>query len=93
MVIIAEENGLSDKQHGLRKNRICTDAANIKLLVFECTGVNKSIIWEGSYNCKACFDRAERSQSDILVQKESIVANLLLARDLCVEKVQRHVET
>ena len=35
MVIIAEENGLSDKQHGLRKNRTCTDMAMIKLLTFE----------------------------------------------------------
>ena len=26
MMIIAEENGLSDEQHDLRKNRTCTDS-------------------------------------------------------------------
>ena len=36
MMIIAEENGLFDEQHGLRKKRTCTDAAMIKLLTFEC---------------------------------------------------------
>ena len=93
MMIIAEENGLSDKQHGLRKNQRCTDAAMIKLITFKCTRAKNSTIGEVSYDCKACFDRVECLQLNILAQKQNIDANLLLARDLCVEKLQRHVKT
>ena len=52
MMIIAEENGLSDEQHGLRKNRTCTDVAMIKLLTFECARTKKNTIGEVSYDCK-----------------------------------------
>ena len=69
MIIIVEENGLSDEQHGLRKNRTCTDAAMIKLLTFECTRAKKSTIGEVSHDCKACFNRIEHLQSNRLVQK------------------------
>ena len=55
MMTIAEENGLSDEQHGLRKNRTCMDVAMIKLLTFECARAKKSTIEEVSYDCKACF--------------------------------------
>ena len=61
MMIIAEENGLSDEQHGLRKNRTCTDTTMIKLLIFECARAKKNTIGEVSYDCKACFDRVEHS--------------------------------
>ena len=56
----------------------------IKLLTFECAQAKKSTIREVTYDCKACFDRVERLQSTILVQKQNIDANLLLAGDLCV---------
>ena len=92
-MIVAEENGLSDEQHGLRKNRTCTDAAMTKLLTFECARAKKSTIGEVSYDCKACFDRVERSQSNIFAQKQNFDGNLLLARDLCVERLRRHVKT
>ena len=93
MMIIAEENGLSDEQHNLRKNRTNTNVVMIKLLTFECTQAKKSTIGEVSYDYKAYFDRVERSQSNILAQKQDIDANLLLARDFYVERLQRHVNT
>ena len=93
MMIIAEENGLSDEQHGLRKNQTCTDVAMIKLLTFECARGKKSTIGEVSYDCKVCFDRVERSQSNILAQKQNMDVNMLIARDLYVERLQRHVKT
>ena len=65
----------------------------IKLLTFECARAKKSTIGEVSYDCKACVDRVERSQSNILVQKQNIDANLLLARDLCVGRLRRHIKT
>ena len=65
----------------------------IKLLTFKCARAKKSIIGDASYDCKACFDRVERSQSNILAQKQNMDANSLLARDLCMEKLQRHVRT
>jgi hypothetical protein len=77
----------------LRKNRTCTDVAMIKLLTFECARAKKSTIGEVSYDCKACFDRVLISQSNILAQKQNMDANFLLARDLCVERLQRHVKT
>ena len=52
-MIIAEENGLSDEQHNLRKNRTYTDAVMIKLLTFECAQAKKSTIGEVSYDYKA----------------------------------------
>ena len=48
MMIIVEENGLLDKQHGLRKNQTCTDTAMIKLLTFECAREKKSTIGESA---------------------------------------------
>ena len=93
MMIIAKENGLSDEQHGLRKNRTCTDVAMIKLLTFECARAKKITIGEISHDCNACFDRVERSQSNIFTQKQNMGANLLIMRDLCVERLQRHVKT
>ena len=87
IMIITEENGLSGEQHGLRKNRTCIDATMIKLLTFECAKAKKSTIGEVSYDCKACFDRVECLQSNILAQKQNMDADLLLARDLCEEKL------
>ena len=69
MMIIAEENGLSI-HHGLRKNQTCTDAAMIKLLSFECTWAKNRTLGEVSYNCKTCFDRVKRSQSNICTETE-----------------------
>ena len=77
----------------MRKNRTCTDVAMIKLLTFECSRAKKSTIGEVSYDCKACFDRVLRSQSNILAQKQNMDAIFLPARDLCVERLQRHVKT
>ena len=93
MMIIAEDNGLSDGHHGSRKNQTRTDAAMIKLLTFECARAKKSTIWEVSYDCKAYFDRVGRLQSNIYAQERNMDANLLLTRDLCMEKLQRHVKT
>ena len=87
MMIVTEENGLSDEQHGLRKNRTYTDTAMIKLLTFKCARAKKSTVGEFSYDCKAYFNRVEHSQLNILAQKQNIDENLLLARDLCVEKL------
>ena len=56
-MIIAEENGLSDEQHNLRKNRTYTDTVMTKLLTFECAQAKKSTIKEVSYDYKAYFDR------------------------------------
>ena len=67
--------------------------AMIKLIIFECTRAKKSIIGGGRYDCKSCFDRVTCSQSNILAQDQNIDANLLLTRDLCVEKLQRHIKT
>ena len=57
-MIASETNDtLADEQWGLRKNRTSTDAAMLKLLIFECARIKKSTIGEESYDCKACFDR------------------------------------
>ena len=66
MMTIAEENSLSDKQRGLRKDRTSTDTVMTKLLTFECAGEKKkSTIREVIHDCKACFDQVDRSQSNI----------------------------
>ena len=71
----------------MRKNQTCTYATMIKIPTFECAGAKKSTIGEVRYNCKTCFDRVERLQLNIFAQKQNIDANLLLARDFCVEKL------
>ena len=65
----------------------------IKLLTFKWARTKETTIREVSYNWTTYFSRVERSHSNILAQKQNIDANFLLARDLCVEKLQRHVKT
>ena len=45
-----------------------------------------------SYDCKTCFDQMERSQLNIYTQKQNMDANLLLARDICMESIERYVK-
>ena len=77
----------------MRKDRTYTDASVIKLMTFEYARAKMSTIGEVSYDCKACFGRAERSTSNKYAQKQNVDANFLLARDIRVENIGRHVKT
>jgi len=48
---------------------------------------------EVSHDCKVCFDQVESSQSNIYAQKQHVGTNLLLAREICVEIIERHFRT
>ena len=65
----------------------------VKLLTFECARAKKSTIGDVSYECKACFDWLERSRSNIYAHKQNMDVNLLLARDICMENIERYVKT
>ena len=64
----------------------------LKLLTFECARIKKSTIREESYDRNACFDRIHFSQSKIFAAKK-LDKNLLIARSMCVDRMERHVRT
>ena len=65
MTTVAKNLTLADKQWDLQKNRMFTDPAMLKPLTHECVRIKKITIREESYDCKACFDMVDYSQSDI----------------------------
>ncbi len=61
--------------------------SNGKILTFEYARSKKSTMGEVSYNCKACFDCIEKSQSKIHTQKQNFDKNIVKARAICVEQM------
>ena len=78
---------------GPPKTRTSTETAMLKLLTFKCARAKKITIGECSYDCKACFDRINKSQSNILAKKQNVADSILQARAICIRRMKKHVKT
>ena len=90
-MIIAEGNLVLAKEQWDKGNTEHTQI--LKLPTFECAVIKKSTSGEEKYNCNACFDRVNISKSNIYAAKQHFDKNRLIARAVCVERMERHVKT